>query len=117
MEDGGWNVDEVPDINNDLAENCVPGLVSATFKGSGRGTLDFGSCSEKNTKGYTKVFLNDEWKSTGPPKLKSEVFTFEYKKGDVLKIEGYTDTRIQGGLTKINSFKLEGCEKEGNSVL
>ena len=110
MEDGGWNVDEYPDLSNDLAENCFPGLVSATFKGSGRGTLDFGSCCE--WRGYTKVFLNDEWKATGPPRLKSEVFTFEYKKGDVFKIQAE-----DSGITKINSFKLEGCEKEGNFVV
>ena len=102
MEVGGWNVDGVPDNNDNLPENCVPGFVTATFKGSGRGTLDFGNCIYTN--GHTNMFLNDKMIAIGV-KEKSEVETFEYKRGDVLKIEG-----VYGGMIKINSFKLEGCE-------
>ena len=109
MEVGGWNVDGVPDNNDNLPENCVPGFVTATFKGSGRGTLDFGNCF---TRGFTKVYLNGTLISSAGKNQKSKVVNFKYNKGDVLKIN-----EEKTGIIKINSFKLEGCEKEGNIVL
>ena len=123
MKDGGWNVDEVPHHDNIFAANCggqktfwgykkgwAAGFVKATFKGSGRGTLDFGSCNE--IRGITKVYLNGNQIGVAPTNLQSKVISFEYKRGDVLMIR-----EEESGIIKINSFKLEDCEKEGNTVL
>ena len=120
MKDGGWNVDGAPHHDNMYAANCggyktfwgykrgwAAGLIEATFKGSGRGTLDFGSCYKRG--GITKVYLNGIPIALAHTNLQSKVISFEYKRGDVLKI-----TEEKTGIMKINSFKLEDCKKEGN---
>ena len=90
------------------------GYVKASFKGSGTGTLDFGNCY---TKGKTRVYLNNhpiaEVDTGGHFSVggKSEVISFNYKKGDVLKI-----TEEEVGIIKINSLKLEACKEKGNYI-
>ena len=122
MKEGGWIVDEAMEHDNSYSANCGghgtfwgykkgwgAGFVEATFKGSGRGTLDFGSCFKG---GITKVYLNDRPIANARGNHQSATISFEYKRGDVLKIK-----EEQTGIMKINSFKLEDCEKEGNTVL
>ena len=59
--------------------------------------------------GITKVYLNGIPIALAHTNLQSKVISFEYKRGDVLKI-----TEEKTGIMKINSFKLEDCKKEGN---
>ena len=115
MEDAGWIVYVERDRNERFAANCggyesfwgrkigtTIGYVEATFKGKGRGTLDFENCF---TRGQTKVYLNNRLVAAAESGQKSVVVSFYYKKGDVLKI-----TEEEHGVIKINSFKIEGCE-------
>jgi len=60
------------------------GHVNATFKGSGKATLDFGNCYDKS--GKTVVYLNNKSIAEAGILQMSEVTSFDYKKGDVLKI-------------------------------
>ena len=129
MKDGGWIVNVEANPKQIYATNgycgnetfwgykygAAIGYVKATFKGSGTGTLDYGSCY---TKGKTRVYLNNhpiaEVDTGGHFSVggKSEVISFNYKKGDVLKI-----TEEEVGIIKINSLKLEACKEEGNYLL
>ena len=122
MKKGGWFVDDAMEYDNVYSANCIGygafwgyklgwavGSVVASFKGSGRGTLDFGNCFSD---GFTKVYLNGNLISSAGKNQKSKVANFKYNKGDVLEIK-----EEETGIIKINSFKLEGCEKEGNIVL
>ena len=122
MKEGGWIVDEAMEHDNSYSANCGgrgtfwgykkgwgAGFVEATFKGSGRGTLDFGSCYKR---GITKVYLNGRQIASAARNHQSATISFDYKRGDVLKIQ-----EEETGIRKINSFKLEGCEKKGNIVL
>ena len=90
------------------------GYVKATFKGSGAGTLDFANCY---LQGKTRVYLNNRRIAEAGHCIgtcigqKSEVVSFNYKKGDVLKI-----TEEDFGIIKINSLKLAACKNEGNYV-
>ena len=130
MKDGGWIVNVMTNPNKKIyatngycgnetfwgyQENAAIGYVKATFKGSGTGTLDFGNCY---TKGKTRVYLNNrriaEVSIGGDVRGggKSKVISFDYKKGDVLKI-----TEEEVGIIKINSLKLEACKEKGNYLL
>ena len=84
------------------------GYVQATFKGPGVGTLNFGNCY---TRGKTRVYLNNRRIAEAGIGQKSEVVSFNYNKGDVLKI-----TEEGAGIIKINSLKLDECKKEGNFI-
>ena len=127
MKDGGWIVNVNKYIYNmgryakkgycgnetfwGYKHGAAIGYVKATFKGSGTGTLDFGNCY---TKGKTRVYLNNRRIAEAGHCIgtcigqKSEVVSFNYKKGDVLKI---TEERA---IIKINSFNLDACEEKGN---
>ena len=122
MKEGGWIVDEAMEHDNRYSANCgghgtfwgykkgwAAGFVEATLKGSEGGTLDFGSCYKG---GITKVYLNHRTIAHARGNHQSATISFEFKRGDVLKIK-----EEQTGIMKINSFKLEDCEKEGNIVL
>ena len=122
MKKGGWVVDGAPEHAYQYAEFCgglktfygykyasAVGFVKATFKGSGTGTLDFGNCYFT---GVTKVYLNNSPIGIANSNEKSVVISFDYQKGDVLKI---TEEGI--GILRINSLKLRGCEKEGKTII
>ena len=123
MKEGGWIVDEgIIEHDNSHSADCgghgtfwgykkgsAAGFVKATFKGSGSVSLDFGSCFKGGT---TKVYLNNGQIAIAQGIHPSVIISFRYKKGDVLKIK-----EEETGIMKINSFKLEDCEKEGNTVL
>ena len=122
MKEGGWIVDEAMEHDKSFSANCgghgtfwgykkgwAAGFVEATFKGSGRGTLDFGSCYKG---GITKVYLNGRPIAHARGNHQSAIVSFKYKRGDVLKVK-----EEQTGIMKINSFKLDDCETEGNIVL
>ena len=85
---------------------CPVGGVSAQFEGSGIATLSFGSCYWK---GSTKVYLNEKNIKTADSSQSSiavsEEVTFEYNRGDVLKLEEWGP-----GIVKINSLKLTECK-------
>ena len=125
MKDGGWIVDGLTHDNEHdkrYAEECggldtfwgyaygsKTGYVKATFQGSGTAILDFGSCYDA---GITNVYLNDVKIGSAASNDKSVVISFNYNRGDVLKIaeEGQA-------ILKVNSLKLEACEKEGKNVM
>ena len=74
------------------------GSVSAVFKGSGKARLNFGACSLYGT---TKVYLNNRQIGIAQKRKLDVVTNFQYKKGDILKLEE------EGmGIIKINSLKL-----------
>ena len=91
---------------------CPIGGVSAQFEGSGTATLNFGSCYYSIVRGQTastKVFLNEKLIKTAvlttPAIIVSEEVTFEYNRGDVLKIEEWGTYTVT-----INSLKLTKCK-------
>ena len=133
MKDGGWNVDGLtrlggsvgwPPFDNNrtpfkrdkncrelssaYAKNLVSlnnlSFIEATFKGSGQGTLNFGNCFSD---GIVKVHLNGVSIGSAFPNKKSEVVSFKYKKGDILRV-----WRQYVGIIAINSLKLD-CKKHG----
>ena len=121
MEVGGWIIN-APHQSNEWAKGCggyntfwgytnaAPvGYVSATFKGSGIATLNFGNCWKK---GITKVYLNGQVVGSAGPFQSSVVARFNYKSGDNLKI-----AEENMGIIKINSLKLEGCQQGGKHIL
>ena len=83
------------------------GYISTTFKGSATATLDFGNCW---IRGFTRVFINDKKIGRADPNIKSKVITFNYKPGDILRIE-----EIGGAIIKINSLQLS-CASDGKSM-
>ena len=81
------------------------GSVSATLKGSGIATLDFGSCGDS---GITAVYLKRPFLNyvrlgiaDGSKRELSKIVSFSYEPGYILKIE-----EEQTGIIKINSLKL-----------
>ena len=112
MKAGGWMVDWAPNQDAHHAARCGgyetfwayshgDGFVKATFKGSGKGVLDFGNCYST---GFTKVYLNDTEIGSAPANESSKVINFNYTTGDTLKI-----TEEQIGIIKINSLHLQAC--------
>ena len=125
MKEGGWRVDGAPEHSNVYAIYCdVPntfwgykyhsatGFVEATFKGSGRATLEFGNCYHKG--GVVKVYLNADEIGVATKLEKSKVINFNYSRGDVLNIT--EEYKGEGGIIKINSLKLEECEEKGETI-
>ena len=125
MKEGGWRVNGAPEHSNVYAIYCdVPntfwgykyhsatGFVEATFKGSGRATLDFGNCY--NFGGVVKVYLNAHEIGEADKLELSKVISFHYSKGDVLNIT--EEFKGYGGIIKINSLKLVECQEKGESV-
>ena len=122
MKAGGWFVDGAPDhdiqllrrYNHPTSNHCYNhptfwgymkgqsvGYVQATFKGSGKARLNFGNCV---TRGVVKAYLNDrEISSAGP--TESRKVSFNYEKGDILKI-----THESYGIIKIYYLKLMECD-------
>ena len=125
MKEGGWRVDGAPEHAIRYAWFCAKpitfwgykyhsatGFVEATFKGSGRATLDFGNCYDKG--GVVKVYLNAQEIGEADKLELSEVISFSYSKGDVLNIT--EEFKGNGGIIKINSLKLEECEEKGETI-
>ena len=120
MRAGGWNVDGAPDqaliwgkalcLEPDTFWGYLHarpvGRVSATFKGSGRATLDFGNCFKV---GRTQVFLNGKRIGSANKKEVSRIVQFDYNSGNTLML-----TEEGEGIIKINSLKLAGCEEDQN---
>ena len=92
MKEGGWIVEVDLDnmMDNKNFANCEgrgtfwgykkgSGLVfvQATFKGSGKGTLEFGSCYKRM--GVTRVYLNDKEIAQTYRDDQSATKTFEFK--------------------------------------
>ena len=73
----------------------------ARFMGSGKAILDFGNCWKSGT---TQVFLNNSTLKTATSLENSSIVTFNYSKGDMLRLE-----EINTGIVKINSLKLSNC--------
>ena len=108
MKAGGWIVDGAPEHDNIFAEYCEGfdtfwgyaygpkvGYVEATFQGSGTAILDFGNCYFW---GVANAYLNDVLIGSAASNNKSVVISFNYNRGDVLKI-----TEEEAGILKINS--------------
>ena len=125
MKQGGWRVDGAPEHGSNYAWYCArpvtfwgfkyhraTGFVEATFKGSGRATLDFGNCYDKG--GVVKVYLNAQEIGEADKLELSEVISFSYSKGDVLNIT--EEFKRNGGIIKINSLTLEECEEKGETT-
>ena len=117
-EAGGWSLDGAPQHAVDHATKCgghetfwayadglAVGKISATFKGVGNGTLDFGNC---NHYGHAKAYLNNLEIGSAAQKQDSVVITFTYKENDTLQV-----TAVGNGIIKINSLHLEVCDREG----
>ena len=119
MVKNGWNADidysNGNDWNDAHEKNCsantfygyrggdLVGSVSATFKGSGKGILSYGNCYYT---GYVLVSLNSV--ELGRSSSNSQgLVTFQYRNGDVLKIEEF-DTAI----IKLYSLVLEDGGKQ-----
>ena len=112
MRDGGWilDIDEYQNYGHCCMEpktfwgykhKSPVGVVKATFKGSGKATLNFGNCYEG---GVTKAYLNDlEIGSASSYQYPNK--TFNFNKGDTLKL-----TEEDSGIIKINSLSLSGCQ-------
>ena len=120
MIDGGWMVN-APHQDNSYTAGCggfntfwgysygpPVGFVEARFKGSGTATLDFGNCCC----GITKVYVNGHTIGSAAGGKQSEVISFNYKSGDILKV-----TEEAAGILKINSLKLEACKQEGKIII
>ena len=128
MKDGGWIVDAALRRDYKFDKYCIiynaggydtfwghvwgskAGYVKAIFKGSGTGILDFGNCFPFG--GVTIVYLNDIRIGAAGSNKTSVVISFDYKRDDVLKVSDEGT-----GIMKINSLKLESCEKEGKNIL
>ena len=81
------------------------GSVSASLKGTGIATLDFGSCGDS---GITAVYLKRPFLNyvrlaiaEGSKRELSKIVSFSYEPGYIIKIE-----EEQTGIIKINSLKL-----------
>ena len=114
MKQGGWNVDNAPAIYRAHSMVCqtppsfwgyqsgpTVGHVEATFSGSGVAQLNFGNC---HSMGLTKVYLNDQEIGSALPNEIQKNITFDYKKGDILKL-----TEESMGIIKISSLTLSNC--------
>ena len=117
MESNGWKteIDNVHNGNNTqnidgYAAHCGKpptfygyklnqpiGRVTANFEGSGKAILNFGNCWYM---GQTKVYMNYMEIASAEALNNSEV-KFDYKFGDVLKLE-----EQNMGIIKLNSLKL-----------
>ena len=75
------------------------GFVSTIFKGSGKATLNYGNCYST---GVVKVYVNNFLRSKASANVKHKMVTFEYSKGDVLKI-----LEINTAIIKLNSLELD----------
>ena len=73
----------------------------ARFMGSGKAILDFGNCWKS---GQTRVYLNKKRLKMAGKLVNSTVVTFNYKKGDVLRLE-----ETPTGIVKINALHLSNC--------
>ena len=118
MVKNGWNADvdysNGDDWNDAHEKNCsassfygyrggdLVGSVSAIFKGSGKGILSYGNCYYT---GYVLVSLNGVELGRSSSNSKG-VVTFQYRRGDVLKIEEYNTAII-----KLYSFVLQDSGK------
>ena len=64
------------------------GKISTVLKESGRAKLDFGNCwIEPNTDDAVIVYLNDKEISSASKETPSKIIEFDFKDGDVLKLE------------------------------
>ena len=116
MEKNGWkaNVDysNGEDWNKAHERECstdtfygyrggdLVGSVSATFKGSGKGVLSYGNCYKT---GFVVVSLNNVeiGRSSSNSNIKGSI-TFQYRRGDTLKIEEFNT-----GIIKLYSLDLQ----------
>ena len=118
MEENGWKADvdysNGEDWNKAHERDCssdtfygyrggdLVGSVSATFKGSGKGVLSYGNCYKT---GVVVVSLNNveigrsSLHKTG--NIKGSI-TFQYRRGDTLKIEEFNT-----GIIKLYSLDLQ----------
>ena len=76
------------------------GSISVKFKGPGLATLDFGNCYKR---GAVVVRFNGATKGEAEANVLSKSITFEFNKGDELKI-----SEEGSGMIKLNSFKVQG---------
>ena len=114
MEFVGWNIKIQTETNPSLIDECGKttflgwykdkssddGTVSTVFQGSGRASLNFGTCGG-TVQSRVRAFLNDELIATAFNKIDSSI-NFYYKSKDELRlvIEHPNDNMI------INSFKI-----------
>ena len=119
MVENGWSADvdysNGKDWNKAHEQDCstetfygyrggnLVGSVSANFKGSGRGTLSYGNCYKT---GYVSVSINGIEISRSTSNSQ-DVVNFQYRRGDILKIEEY-DTAI----IKLYSLELQEGGKQ-----
>ena len=119
MTANGWTVDvyysnDTP--NNWYSSNCNSGTfygycygnyigsVTASFKGSGKATLDFGNC---HTAGVTKAYLNGKEIAQASTLTMSKEVTFTYRPGYILKLD-----EQKHGIIQLNSLKLECNDRD-----
>ena len=123
MEDYGWNVEvdyhNVGDKNKENQRNCGVdtfygykggnrvGSVSAAFKGSGKGLLQYGNCYKT---GFVVVSLNDieiDRTKANAASGYSIYVSFQYKRGDVIKIEEQESAIIKWTLQRSHRSNWE----------
>ena len=64
------------------------GTISTVLRENGRAKLDFGNCwIEPNTDDAVIVYLNDKEISSASKETPSKIIEFDFKDGDVLKLE------------------------------
>ena len=109
MMKNGWNVDVETSIENDKyppnLETCgfdsfygygpydKLGIVSATFKGFGSGSLKYGNCGSSQN-GFVSVFLNGVEMGRAYAN-EMAIIQFRYVKGDVISIQQLGTAIIQ----------------------
>lgn len=109
MMKNGWNVDVETSIENDKyppnQETCgfdsfygygpydKLGIVSATFKGFGSGSLKYGNCGSSQN-GFVSVFLNGVEMGRAYAN-EMAIIQFRYVKGDVISIQQLGTAIIQ----------------------
>ena len=123
METNGWEIDmdKSSHATERYSETCNHrtfygyklnhrvGKVSATFKGFGNATLNFGNCYKA---GYVAVSLNGHEIAKALANINKKEVQFEYSKGDILLIE-----EVNIAIVKLNSLTLSCNGGEYNMIL
>ena len=114
MEQNGWIFENLVSKPNKYQRQCnndtwygwrkdykIPGIVSATFRGSGTATLTFGNCYNLNT---VDVYFNNEKIATANGDERKKKATFNFYKGSVLRIE------VVRPILKLNALEIS-CDE------
>ena len=121
MMSNGWNFDftAANATDNNAGNQCAlhkkwfgysggdeVGTLSATMKGSGEATIDFGNCWNA---GVVNLYLDDTKLATASVGQKSIVFKFSYTHGSVLKLKDEEGNAI----VSFNSIRFSCSNADG----